>query len=132
MSARAGWGWFAAWAGAGFLLAFSFIGAASIGLLVLPFAGLAVWAIARASPPRAAAFGLLSGAGLVCLLVWALNTGSTPCPETGQETVSPGGTSEECGGRDARPFIVAGLVLMLAGPVLFAAAGRRGSPARLG
>ena len=68
----------------------------------------------------------------MALLIWALNTGSTPCPEIGQETVPPGGTSEECGGRDARGFLVAGLVLTLAGPALFAAARRRGDPARLG
>jgi hypothetical protein len=132
MTARAGWGWFAAWAGAGVLLAFSFVGAASIGLFVLPFAGLAVWVILRSSPPRQAAFGLVSGAGLVCLAVWALNTGSTPCPESGAVTVPPGGAEEGCGGLDALPFLVAGLVLSLAGPALFEVARRHGRPGPVG
>jgi hypothetical protein len=132
MSAGGGWGWFAAWAAAGALLAFSFVAALSIGLFVLPFALLACWAILRSSPPRATAFGLLSGAGLVCLVIWALNTGSTPCPESGTVVVPPGGVGEECGGRNALPFLVAGIVLALAGLALFATARRRGRPARLG
>ena len=129
MAARAGWGWFAAWAGAGVLLAFSLVGALSIGLFVLPFALLALWAIFRRSPPRTTAFGLASGAGLVCLVIWALNTGSSPCPESGTLTLPPGGVEEECGGHDAVPFLVAGIILTLAGPALFAAARRRGRPA---
>jgi hypothetical protein len=132
MATRAGWGWFAAWAGAGVLLAFSLVAAASIGLFVLPFAFLSVWVILRRSPPRATAFGLVSGAGLVCLAIWALNTGSEPCPESGTVTVPVGGVEEECGGRYALPFLVVGIVLTLAGLALVAAARRRGGPARLG
>lgn len=132
MSARPGWGWFAAWAGAGALLAFSLVGAASVGLFVLPFALLSVWAIARGSPPARTAFGLVSGAGLVCLLVWALNRDHRPCPESGVLTVPPGETSFECGGFDALPFLLAGIVLTLAGPALFAAARRRGRPGPVG
>ena len=132
MRARPGWGWFAAWVAAGVLLAFSLVGAASIGLFVLPFAFLAVWAIARSSPPARSAFGLVSGTGLVCLAVWALNRDYRPCPESGELTVPPGATSVDCGGFDALPFLVAGIVLTLAGPALFAAARRRGGSARLG
>jgi formate hydrogenlyase subunit 3/multisubunit Na+/H+ antiporter MnhD subunit len=129
MAARAGWGWFAAWAGAGVPLAFSLARALSIGLFVLPFALLALWAIFRRSPPRTTAFGLASGAGLVCLVIWALNTGSSPCPERGTMTVPPGGVEEECGGLYALPFLVAGIVLTLVGLALFAAARRRGGTA---
>jgi hypothetical protein len=132
MSARPGWGWFAAWVGAGALLSFALVSAASVGLFVLPFALLSFWAIARAAPPGRTAFGLASGAGLVCLLVWALNRDSRPCPESGESTVAPGATSVECGGFDALPFLLAGLVLTLAGPALFAAARRPGRAGRLG
>jgi hypothetical protein len=132
MSARPGWGWFAAWAGAGALLAFSLVSAASVGLFVLPVALVSVWAIARRSPPRRTAFGLVSGAGLVCLLIWALNRDYRPCPESGVLTVPPGATSVECGGFDALPFLVAGIVLTLAGPALFAAARPRGRPGPVG
>jgi hypothetical protein len=132
MSARPGLGWFAAWAGAGALLAFSLASAASVGLFIIPFALLSLWAIVRASPPRRTAFGLVSGAGFVCLLIWALNRGYRPCPESGELTVPAGATSEGCGGFDALPFLVAGIVLALAGPALFAAARQRGRPGLVG
>jgi hypothetical protein len=132
MSAGPGWGWFAAWAGAGALLAFSLISAASVGLFILPFALVSAWAIVRVSPPRRTAFGLVSGAGLVCILVWALNRDYRPCPESGEVTVPPGVTSEGCGGFDALPFLVVGIVLTLAGPVLFAAARQHGRPGPVG
>jgi hypothetical protein len=132
MAALPGWGWFAAWAGAGFLLAFSLVSAASIGLLIVPFALLALWAILRASPPRWTAFGLVSGAGSVGVLIWVLNRDSRPCPESGELTVPAGGTSIECGGFDALPFLAAGLVLTLACPALVAGARRSGRRRRLG
>jgi hypothetical protein len=68
----------------------------------------------------------------VCLLIWALNAGSTPCPESGELTVPAGATEEECGGRDSAPFLLAGIVLTLAGPALFAAVQQRGRRGRLG
>lgn len=127
-----GWRWFAAWAAAGALLAFSLVAAASVGLFVLPVAALALWAILRGSPPRWSAFGLVSGAGLVSMLVGALNRGSSPCPESGQLTESPGAGPVECGGLDGTPFLAAGVVLVLAGPALVAAARRRERHGRLG
>jgi hypothetical protein len=132
MSARPAWGWFAAWTGAGALLAFSLVAAASIGLFVLPFALLSVWAILRASPPWPAACGLLSGAGLVGLLIWALNRDYRPCPESGELTLPPSAESESCGGFDATPVLLAGIVLTLLGPALFATMDRRGRRGRLG
>jgi hypothetical protein len=132
MNAWPGWGWFAAWMVAGFLLAFSLVGAASIGLFVLPFAFLSVWVILRAAPPRWTAFGLVSGAGLVCLVVSGLNRNYRPCPESGVLTVPADATSVECGGFDPLPFLVAGVVLALAGPALVAAARQRGRPWHLG
>jgi hypothetical protein len=132
VTARAGWDWFAAWAGAGAILAFSLVSALSIGIFILPFAFLAFWAILRRSPPPATWFGLASGAGLVCLAIWALNVGSKPCPESGTVTISPGEVEEACGGRDALPFLVAGIALTLTGLVLFVAARRGGRPGPVG
>ena len=43
---QSGWGW--RWFGAGILLAFSLVSVLSIGLFVLPFALVALWAVARA------------------------------------------------------------------------------------
>jgi hypothetical protein len=126
------WGWFAAWAVAGGLLAFSVAAAASIGLFVGPVALLALWAILRARPPHRAAFGAVSGVGLLGIAIWALNGGSEPCPESGMQSVPPGAPSVECGGFDALPFLVAGIVLTLAGPALFALAEQRGRRARVG
>ena len=108
-----GWRWFGAWVGVGVLLTFSLFGAASIGLFVAPIALVALWAVARSSPPRRSAFGLLTGAGLTCLGVWVGNGGSSD-------------------GFDATPFLVAGIVLALVGGTLFALMSLRGRPARVG
>ncbi|HXV34655.1 MAG TPA: hypothetical protein VD769_11650 [Gaiellaceae bacterium] len=126
MTSVRGWGWFVAWTGVGGLLAFTLIAAASIGLLVAPFGFLALWLVLRRSPPRATASGLVSGVGLVSLLIWALNRDYRPCPESGELTLPPGATSVECGGFDALPFLVTGIVLALAGAALYALARRRG------
>jgi hypothetical protein len=113
MSDGRAWGWFAAWAGVGALVALTILGALSIGIFVLPFAVIGIWLVGRRAPDRRSAFGLVSGAGLTCLGVFVGNGGSSP-------------------GFDATPFLVAGIVLVLAGAALFALAGRRGRPARVG
>ena len=71
-----GWGWhgFAAWAAAGALLVFSLLAMASIGLFLLPFALVACWVAARASRDALDLLGALSGAGLVCLAIAALDS----------------------------------------------------------
>lgn len=76
--------------------------------------------------------GDVSGVGLVCLFIWALNMDNRPCPESGELTVPPGAAPEACGGFDALPFLAAGIVLKLAGAALFAAARRRSRSTRLG
>jgi hypothetical protein len=45
---------------------------------------------------------------------------------------SPGASSVECGGFDALPFLVAGIVLSLAGPAFVAWAEQRSRRARVG
>jgi len=115
MSPAEGWAGFAAWAVPGALLSLSFVGAASIGLFVLPVALLAVlvvgWTV-RVWPELA---GLLVGVAALSLLVGAANLGSTPCPSTGSGSVhvgdGTGRTSYSCGGLDPSPWLVVGLAL---------------------
>ena len=109
-----GWAGFAAWAGPGALLGLSVVGAASIGLFVLPVAVLSMavvgWTV-RVWPEIA---GLLAGMAALSLLVGVANLGSTPCPATGSGSVHAGGagaTTSSCGGLDPWPWLAGGLVL---------------------
>jgi hypothetical protein len=126
------WSWFGAWTVAGVLVTFSLLAAASIGLLTLPFAVLGVWAITRGSPRWPTAFGLVSGAGLVCLLIWWINRGNTPCPASGALSGVPGEASVECGGVDPQPWLVAAVALIVVGAFAFAVARRRNRRSALG
>jgi hypothetical protein len=84
--------WFWVWALVGFGLA---LGAVSLGpLLSLPLGLLALWLASRGSARRSA-FGLLTGAGGICLVIAWLQQGSENL--------------------DARPWLALGLVLALAG-----------------
>jgi uncharacterized membrane protein len=87
-----GCAWFWVWALVGFGLA---LGAVSLGLLVNgPVALLALW-LSSNETARRSAFGLLSGAGALCLLVAWLQQGGDSL--------------------DARPWLAIGLVLALSG-----------------
>jgi hypothetical protein len=96
------------WALAGALLAFSVVGAASIGLFVLPFAVIAFVFAARAMRNRAELLGLLAGAATICLLIGLIQLGG--------------------GGLDPRPWFAAGGVLGLVGVGGFALLGRGLTP----
>jgi len=119
----------AAWALVGALLGFSVLGAASIGLFVLPAALLAlavtVWTV-RVWPEIA---GMLVGAGALSLFVGLVNLGSTPCPSSGSGSVRVGGgtgiTSFSCGGLDPSPWLLAALGLSAAGFAFYALARER-------
>ena len=76
---RAGWLAFISWMIAGFLSAFGTISFA-IGLLVLPFALLAVVGASRLSV-WPAGLGFIGGAGLIGVLVSALNFGEQSSPD---------------------------------------------------
>lgn len=95
-----GCAWFWVWALVGFGLA---LGAVSLGPLVtLPLGLLSLWLVSR-NTARRSAFGLLTGAGSLCLFVAWLQQGGENL--------------------DARPWLALGLVLALAGLVGYA---RRG------
>ena len=102
---REGWLVFAAWVLAGALVVFSLLGAASIGLLILPFAGLAIFLTARRSPNGPEILGAVTGAGLIGLVVWLLSQGEW----------------------DATPWLVGGVALTAAGILAYATARARPS-----
>jgi hypothetical protein len=96
------------WALAGALLAFAVVGAASVGLFVLPFAVIAFVFAARAMRNRAELLGVLAGVAAICLLIGLIQLGG--------------------GGLDPRPWFGAALVLGLLGVGGFALAGRGFAP----
>jgi hypothetical protein len=83
------------WAIAGALVTFSFVAAASIGLLILPFAALATAFIARSTRDRSEPPGALVGAAAICFL----NAWLQRAP----------------GGYDSRPWLAAGILLAAVG-----------------
>jgi hypothetical protein len=101
-----GRGRFWLWAVAGALVGFSLVAAASIGLLVLPVAAVALALVARATRNRAEPFGALVGAGAICFLVAWIQR-------------APGGF-------DSRSWLLAGSLLVLLGLVGY---GRLAPPA---
>jgi hypothetical protein len=101
-----GCGRFWLWAVAGALVGFSLVAAASIGLLVLPVAAVALALVARATRNRAEPFGALVGAGAICFLIaWI---------------------QQAPGGFDSRSWLLAGSLLVLLGLVGY---GRLAPPA---
>jgi len=64
-----GCGRFWLWAIAGALVTFSFVAAASIGWLVLPFAALVTVFVARSTRDRAEPLGSLVGGAAICFLI---------------------------------------------------------------
>ena len=103
-----GCGRFWLWALAGALIAFSLIAAASIGLFVLPVAGLATLVAARRTRTRVEMFGALVGVGGVCGLIALLQHGP--------------------GSLDATPWIVAAVVFAAAGVLGYGVLRRRLAP----
>jgi hypothetical protein len=133
MPSASAWGWFGAWAVVGGLAGFTFLSA--IGRFVLPVAALIFWGVASKSPRRSAAFGLFSGAALLCLVIWLLNRDYVPCPDNGalsDDDIPPGKTSVGCGGFDPQSWLVAAIVLVVAGLGAFLLARRRDRTSALG
>ena len=95
MTHLAGCGRFWLWAVAGALVTFSLIAAASIGFLVFPFAVLALFLIVPRTRDRAEILGGLIGAAGVCFAIaWI---------------------QREPGGFNSRSWLIAGIVLTVAG-----------------
>lgn len=115
------WAWFAAWLiiGAGYAL--SILGAASVGLFLLPVVVLATVLIARRQHARSGLPGLISGLGIPLLYVAYLN-------RTGPGTVC---TTTAGGGQNCNdewspwPWLAAAVILLGLGVGAFIAWQRR-------
>jgi hypothetical protein len=127
MGSRVGWRAFAEWALGVALLSFAVLGAASIGVFILPFALLSLLIVARRNREWPEAMGGLTGIGGVCLFVAVGKWDYTPCP-TGIVLYSAleryhGRFS--CGGSGPMPWLAIGLLLTVTGIVMYWIARRR-------
>jgi hypothetical protein len=118
-------GWFAGWVVVGAGFSFGLIGIASIGVLVLPVAGLGAAVLARRREPGLGISGLVGGLGVAPLYVAYLNRDGpgTICRVTGTSTACEDQWSPW-------PWVGAGVVLVAVGIVWFVLArgDRHGSP----
>ena len=108
------WGWFLAWLVVGAGYSFGLLGAASIGLFVLPFPVVATIVLAKRQPGSWGVPGVISGFGLPALYVAYLNRAGpgTVCVTTQ--------TLHQCDQNlNPLPWLFAGLVLVVAGAVTF-------------
>jgi len=81
----------------------------SIGLLLLPFAALALFLTARRFPIGAETLGLVAGFGLVAMGIGLLNLGNHPCPSR-PFLFGPGQVGAmECGGGNPMAWLLGGL-----------------------
>ena len=107
------WGWFGAWLAVGAACTVSFVGAASIGLFVLPIAVAATALVAWRSSLRGVC-GMIAGLGLPLLYVAYLNRGG---PGNVCTTITGG---QDCIQEfDPWPWLIAGVLLVVAGVVVF-------------
>ena len=97
----------------GAALSFCLLAALSVGIFALPFAVVLTAWVVRSSRSRLDAVGLLAGVGAMLMVIWVLNRDYTPCPRGGLSLPpdAPPGTSVSCGGFDATPWLVAGLIV---------------------
>jgi hypothetical protein len=125
MEHAVGWRWFAAWGLAGGLVFFALLTGLSIGFLVVPFALLALWFVVRNRAGWPEILGALVGAGGVCLAVAARSWDYNPCSDK-PVRLPAGTTSYSCGGMDPIPWLIAGIVLTVAGLAAYTLARRFG------
>jgi hypothetical protein len=129
MNRRAAWWPLAEWTAAFGLLTFAVLGAASIGIFVLPFAAGALIIVARRDRawPEAPLGGLI-GVGALSLVVGLVNLPFDPCPPGGIPMVLERGETFRCGGRNPIPWLVVGSGAIALGLIGYFAS-RRGQAA---
>ena len=120
---RHGWLSLLQWTLALGLVAYSVVGAMTVGMFVIPFALGAVVIVARRNRlwPESI-FGALCGAAVVSLLIALLNREASPCPPVPRTVVLEPGERAQCGGRDPTPWLAAGVVLASTGLLGYALA----------
>jgi Zn-dependent protease with chaperone function len=107
------WQGFVYWAVAGFLAAGALLSLMSIGLLLLPFATVALFLTARRFPIGADAIGLVAGFGLVAMGIGLRNLGNHRCPSR-PFLFAPGQVGAmECGGPSPIPWLLGGLACLV-------------------
>jgi hypothetical protein len=111
------WAWFAAWLLTGVGYALSLLGAASIGLFVLPLPVLATILLARRQHAHGGLPGLISGLGIPLLYLAYLNRAG---PGTICTTITGGG--QDCTGESSPwPWLAAAVILLALGAAAFIA-----------
>jgi hypothetical protein len=113
---RSGWRSLIEWALALGLVALALIGAASIGIFVVPFAVVAlVFASDRNRTGAEPVLGGLVGVGSVCLFVAYRNRAYVPCPPPGIPVQARPGEHFSCGGLNPIPWLTVGVLLIAVG-----------------
>jgi hypothetical protein len=115
------WWMFFGWLLVGVLWATSVAGAASIGLFILPFAGLATWFLVRRPDVRSGMPGLIAAGGLPFFFVAGLN-------HTPQGTVLRGSNGGPVSGfvrTNPWPWVTVGVLFIVVGVVVFFVLTRR-------
>ena len=108
------WAWFAVWLAVGGALAFSIVDGLAFGLLVLPFAIVAVMLLIVRHHFDRSAWGLLCGAGLLSLYVAYVQRKGPGTVSWHTATASGADTY-----MDPRPWLIVGLLLIVVGVAAF-------------
>jgi hypothetical protein len=96
----------------------------SVRLFILPLLLVVLIFAARRYGVGAGTMGLIAGVGLACVGIGLINLGNRPCPST-PFVFGPGQLgSQECGGALGAPWLVAGIVCVMAAVALFVLVGR--------
>ena len=116
LTKRRSWGWFGAWLLVGAVYAVGLVGILSIGIFVLPVAIIGTVFLVRQPASLRGGPGFVAGLGLPPLYVALLNRGyGGPACQTNQCTQA----------LVPWPWLAAGLVLVVAGVVVFVVRSRR-------
>lgn len=115
----AGWPGFLAFLLAGGLLSFGIVGAASVGLFVLPLGVVLFGLLVGYAPDPRDRWGVLAGVGAVVVFVGVLHRNYQPC-EAGWVLVPQGEEGlSSCGGLDGRLWLVVGLLFIVTSLILY-------------
>ncbi len=110
-----GWPWFAAWAIVGVLGASAWLSAMTVGVFILPLAGIAAWSVGKRARTWSEMLGLLLGAGLLCFGV-AYGAHRLPDCDAPRPSLRPlqvgEGQTFSCDEAVPRPWLVAGSILV--------------------
>jgi hypothetical protein len=91
----------------------------SVRLFILPLLLIALIFAVRRYGVGAGTIGLIAGVGLACVGIGIINLGNRPCPSS-PFVFGPGQLgSQECGGALGAPWLIGGIVCIVAAVALF-------------